>query len=102
MPSTMRARDVMVSRIERRDRRWPRAERPGGPGMRLALLRLALSLVILAAGVTPALAQSGTTRTALSGTVLDSGGGALPGVSVEVKHNRTGVVTTTVTNDTGV
>ena len=70
--------------------------------MRLALLRLALSLVILVAGAAPALAQSGTTRTALSGTVLDSGGGALPGVSVEVKHNRTGVVTATVTNDTGV
>jgi hypothetical protein len=70
--------------------------------MRLGLLRFALSLVILAAGATPALAQSGTTRTALSGTVLDSGGGALPGVSVEVKHTRTGVVTTTVTNATGV
>ena len=70
--------------------------------MRLGLLRLALSLVILAAGATSALAQSGTTRTALSGTVLDSGGGALPGVSVEVKHNRTGVVTATVTNGTGV
>jgi hypothetical protein len=70
--------------------------------MRLGLLRLALSLVILAAGSSPALAQSGTTRTALSGTVLDAGGGALPGVSVEVTHNRTGVVTATVTNDTGV
>ena len=59
---------------------------------------------VLAFGVASsvAFAQSGTTRTALSGTVLDTDGGGLPGATVEVKNARTGVVIRTVTNSTGV
>ena len=66
--------------------------------------RLLIDLsTVLAFGVASsvAFAQSGTTRTALSGTVLDADGGVLPGATVEVKNNRTGVVTRTVTNSTG-
>ena len=56
---------------------------------------------MIAAFVSAADAQSGTTRTGLSGTVVDSAGGVLPGATVEVKNNRTGVTTTTMTNQTG-
>ena len=57
---------------------------------------------MIVAFVSAAHAQSGSTRTGLSGTVVDSGGGVLPGATVEVKNNRTGVTTTTITNATGV
>jgi len=70
--------------------------------MRVCLCRLtviAAAMIGLTGSV--AYAQSGTTRTALSGTVLDSAGGVLPGATVEVKNNRTGVVTRTTTNATG-
>ena len=71
--------------------------------MRVFTYRLiAATVAVMALTFSTASAQSGTTRTALSGTVLDSGGGLLPGASVEVKNSRTGVVTNTVTNATGV
>src|SRR5262249_31723379 len=63
-----------------------------------------LTLVILAAlGPMSALAfAQGSTKTTLSGSVVDSSGGVLPGATVTVKNNRTGVVTTTVTSTSGV
>jgi len=70
--------------------------------MRLCLLRVIIGVVVLGVTMSAAHAQSGSTRTALSGTVLDSGGGVLPGATVEVRNNATGVVTNTVTNATGV
>jgi hypothetical protein len=49
----------------------------------------------------PAWAQSGSAKADLSGTVVDSGGGVLPGATVDVKNNATGVLSTTVTNTSG-
>ena len=48
-----------------------------------------------------AFAQAGSTKTALSGTVVDATGGVIPGATVEVKNTRTGVTTSTVTNSAG-
>ena len=59
------------------------------------------AIALIVAFVSAAHAQSGTTRTGLSGTVADSGGGILPGATVELKDNRTGVKTTVLTNSTG-
>jgi hypothetical protein len=71
--------------------------------MRVLTCRLlVVTLAVIGLTFSTAYAQSGTTRTALSGTVLDSGGGVLPGATVEVKNSRTAVVTRTVTNGTGV
>src|SRR6187455_386627 len=61
-------------------------------------LLVSLAIVMLFSSI--AFAQ-GSTKTALSGIMLDSTGGGIPGATVEVKNNRTGVVTTTVTNSTG-
>lgn len=70
--------------------------------MRVFLCRLtAVILIVTGPTISTAAAQSGSTRTALSGTVLDSGGGVLPGATVDVKNTRTGVVTSTVTNAAG-
>jgi hypothetical protein len=44
-------------------------------------------------------AQAGSGN--LTGTVRDSQGGALPGVTVTATNNATGAVRTTVTNETG-
>ena len=49
----------------------------------------------------PAFAQGGTTST-ISGIVVDSGGGVIPGADVVVKHNATNVTQSKVTNSEGV
>jgi hypothetical protein len=63
------------------------------------------SLAILAACFTiitaPAFAQGGSARTSLSGVVKDNTGGALPGATVTVKNDATGVETQVVTNSSG-
>jgi hypothetical protein len=46
-------------------------------------------------------AQGGSTKTALTGTVVDSGGGVIPGATVVVTNDATGVSTNTVTNSDG-
>ena len=66
-----------------------------GPVCR-GVLGLAIALVFSAV----AFAQ-GSTKTSLSGLVSDATGGALPGATVEVKNNRTNVVTNVVTNSAG-
>jgi hypothetical protein len=48
-----------------------------------------------------ALAQGGSARTSLSGLVSDKTGGVIPGASVDVKNNATGVSNKTITNSTG-
>jgi hypothetical protein len=63
-------------------------------------------LVVIAAliGLTSpaqAFAQGGSARTSLSGLVSDKTGGVIPGASVDVKNNATGVSNTTITNSTG-
>lgn len=58
-----------------------------------------LLVVCLAA---PASAQGGGTAASLVGTVVDSAGGAIPGASVEVKNDATGVVERVITNSSGV
>ncbi|MEW5982628.1 MAG: carboxypeptidase regulatory-like domain-containing protein [Acidobacteriota bacterium] len=56
------------------------------------------ALLLAAPGV---LAQGGTTST-ISGVVVDTGGGVIPGADVSIKHNATGVTLSAVTNDQGV
>jgi hypothetical protein len=48
-----------------------------------------------------ALAQGGSARTSLSGLVSDKTGGVIPGATVDVKNNATGVSNKTITNSTG-
>src|SRR5689334_9114447 len=43
----------------------------------------------------------GTTKTNLSGVVTDSTGGVIPGATVTIKNERTGVVTTVITGSAG-
>jgi hypothetical protein len=50
---------------------------------------------------TLASAQSASTKSSLSGIVVDSGGGVIPGATVVVKNNATGVAINTVTNSAG-
>ena len=51
---------------------------------------------------TPAFAQGGGTTASLVGSVADTAGGVIPGATVEVKNNATGVDRTLVTNSSGV
>jgi len=67
--------------------------------MKRSLARLILTLACISVAAL-AFAQGGTTAS-LSGTVTDSGGGVVPGATVVVKNNATGVSQTTVTNSTG-
>ena len=57
-----------------------------------------LAIVLCSASV--AFAQ-GSTKTTLSGVVVDASGGVIPGATVEVKNARTGVITNAITNSTG-
>lgn len=58
-------------------------------------------VIIVLIAASPAWSQ-GSTKSTLTGTVLDNSGGVLPGATVEVKRVATGVVTAAVTNETGV
>ena len=48
----------------------------------------------------PAFGQGGTAST-ISGAVVDSGGGVVPGADVVVRHNATGITTSVVSNGQG-
>ncbi len=61
--------------------------------------RLALALAAWLAGTSLAAAQAGTA--AISGTVKDEQGGALPGVTVTATNAATGLVRSTTTSETG-
>lgn len=63
-------------------------------------VRLAAVCLAFCATAAPATAQ--LTRGIISGTVSDTGGGVLPGVTVSVTNQETGVARTTVSNDAGV
>lgn len=58
-------------------------------------------VVILLCPVESAGAQGGSAASSLSGVVVDPGGGVVPGASVVVKNNATGVTLDTVTNTAG-
>lgn len=71
--------------------------------MTRTLLRSGLSIVLawlLCAGGSIAYAQGSTTST-ITGTVVDSSGGVLPGATVTAKHLATGTVSTTTANSQG-
>ena len=70
--------------------------------MRRMIHTVSLAALAMLVGTVPsAFAQGGTTKTTLSGLVLDSAGAVVPGASVDVKHIGTGVSTVVTTNSTG-
>ena len=71
---------------------------PAAPAMLLACLSLGATAVVLSA--TPALAQSSTTG-AIAGSVTDSNGARLPGITVAVKNLGTAEVRTIKANGSG-
>lgn len=62
--------------------------------------RFVMLALLLALCSTPAFAQA-TSASSLSGVVLDADGGAIPGATVTVKNNATGVVVEAISNSTG-
>ena len=57
--------------------------------------------LLLVASAAPALAQSQAANGAIEGTVRDSSGGVLPGVTVEIANTDTGTQRIAVTNESG-
>ncbi len=66
----------------------------------VSCVRFVMLALLLVATSTPAFAQA-TSASALSGVVVDTDGGAIPGATVVVKNNATGVVIEAVSNSTG-
>jgi hypothetical protein len=70
--------------------------------MRGALLRVILVvLAVMGPLSAPASAQGGSPKSTLTGTVVDTGGGVLPGATVVVTNTATNVETSAVTNTAG-
>ena len=65
------------------------------------LIRLGLAVSLATVPAFHAAAYAQTATSSLSGVVTDSGGGVIPGATVEVKNNATGVVTPVQTNTSG-
>ena len=63
--------------------------------------RALLMLMLLAAVASPAAAQSQAVNAALEGTITDSSGGVLPGVTVTVTNTDTGAQRVVTTNENG-
>lgn len=68
--------------------------------MTARLTRFALLALLLVFASTPAFAQ-GSSTSSLSGSVVDADGGAIPGATVVVKNNATGVTIEAVSNSAG-
>ena len=66
------------------------------------MIRNLLSAVLSLALAAPALAQSQAANGAIEGTISDSSGGVLPGVTVVIVNTETGVERTVVTNEKGI
>jgi hypothetical protein len=66
----------------------------------VSCVRFLVLALLLALSSTPAFAQASSTSS-LSGTVVDADGGVIPGATVVVKNNATGVAIEAVTNSTG-
>src|SRR6478672_9894409 len=73
-------------------------ELSGGLGGQLMMRKFFGTLLMLLVAV-PLLAQQGTTE--LRGRVVDAQGGSLPGVTVTVRNQATGMFRETVTSDDG-
>src|SRR5262249_40644874 len=63
---------------------------------------MVLLALVLAFASAPAFAQGNSSMSSLTGTVVDKDGGVVPGVTVTVKNDATGVSQTTTTNSAGV
>ncbi len=61
---------------------------------------MAATLVVFAAAA-PVFAQGGTTSSSIAGTVVDTSGGAIPGVSIEARNTANGAVFTAVSGSNG-
>lgn len=66
---------------------------------KIGRLVLPLAIIVLASAVV--YAQGGATAS-LSGIVVDSGGGVIPGAAVSVRNNTTGTTTEVFTNERGI
>ncbi|HYM24332.1 MAG TPA: TonB-dependent receptor [Vicinamibacterales bacterium] len=60
------------------------------------------ALVVLALAASPTLAQSTAANGTIEGTITDTSGGVLPGVTVTVVNTETGADRTVVTNEKGI
>ena len=67
----------------------------------LALPRLAVMLLCLSLGTSSALFAQRSDRATISGVVSDAQGNAVPGATVTIKNDDTGVETVRVTNAAG-
>ena len=65
------------------------------------VIRGIVPLVLVLVWATTAWAQTGGSAATLTGSVVDADGGSIPGATVEVKNNATGVAETVVTNAAG-
>lgn len=70
--------------------------------MRSIYSRASLVAAALAVLALPGIAAAQMTRGTITGTVTDSSGGVLPGVTVTITNQATGVVRTTVSNEEGI
>src|ERR1041385_3837487 len=66
------------------------------------MIRTFLSALLALSLAAPAFAQSTAANGAIEGTITDSSGGVLPGVSVVIVNTETGVERTVVTNEKGI
>jgi outer membrane receptor protein involved in Fe transport len=67
----------------------------------MTTVRLSLALAAVLATVVPALAQSQAAGGAIEGTITDQSGAVLPGVTVSIRNQATGIVRDTVTDAKG-
>src|SRR5262249_38220381 len=63
--------------------------------------RAFLALLLIVAPVSSALAQSQAANGAMEGTIVDTSGGVLPGVTVTITNLETGAERSVVTNENG-
>src|SRR5206468_973063 len=66
-----------------------------------AMIRACVVILVCLVLVGPAFAQSQAANASIEGTVVDTSGGVLPGVTVTVTHIDTGTERLVVTNDKG-
>jgi hypothetical protein len=69
--------------------------------MKDRLMGLLLATVLLASAPSSLFAQGASGSSSISGTVVDTAGGAIPGASVSVASDATGTKFSAMTNDTG-
>ena len=70
--------------------------------LRLSAWLIVVPCLVAFAAAAPAPASAQANFASLSGTLVDSSGGVLPGVTVVCKNVRTGLTQETVTNEVGI